>query len=1557
MLSFNGILHCQTVSVEDAADYASDVLYNHTGKSIGFDASKAQVHQKSGETVYYTFNKKNSFVIISAEKQFDPVLGYSTKRGLPSDKSELPPAFKAWMDHLAKQIVEVRKKGVTTDKDSQEAWEKIESRQKPSRESKGVSPLLNTTWNQGCGYNGMCPADSDGPCGHVYAGCVATSQAQTMKYHAHPTNGSGQECYTHSDYGELCADFSSATYDWASMPNSSGNAEVEELMYHCGVSVHMNYGPDGSGSYMSNVEDALVEYFEYTDNLKLTSKYSYDLADWEALMRKECDNGRVLPYAGYGSGGHAFVLDGYDDSGNFHFNWGWGGTADGYYSMGNLNPSGQDYSSSNSAIIGVEPSADFTGLDFSGTTNISCATQVSVDLSTGQSVVNTYNGINIDAFGKEKVYKFSTSYSGRITVEITNQNEEISAVLLSSANKDSVLATGTNDLTYDNSNPATYYLVLDAARAQNANCDLKVICPTDEAELIAENVQSHPGAIESNLSGVKFSSTVKNIGNSASSSCEMEYYLSENDTLDGSDLLLATSSIPPLDKDEKANIDTTTTMPVLPEPGSYHLIALPDASNAVPETIDDDYYIGNVTIPDTGSMDCSSAIAIEDNKWYFDNTAANGDSLIDSYSCGTNLTGNEMIYTMTPSNSGMAEIQFSEKHTGQMNLQVFPLCNENANCVSSLSIWNTSDTIVNSSFEVEAGMEYYLVVDGKDDLSGEFGFKVDFPEECPDDTLMYWSSPERCNGDGPFSMSVSWGYSEYQWYKNGSAIEGETSSSYSAESSGEYYAEITENDCTVETDHINVAYSPAPDTAAIEAISDTVTCGSGSVKLEVTAGTSYDIQWYRNGAKIEGATAQQYSAKNSGAYHADVINNSCHLPSNEIDVLVKDQPVDHGQKIPVAKNSLEFHFPLDDDAQDLSGNGYGISNYDWYPIDDHEGNFWQARQFIDPNTYTYIYSQFNNPEEFTHSFWFKSTDGDKGALVSFTDDRYSPGGTVDRTLFLADDGRLHFYLNNSGSPVELVSSDSYDDNNWHHVAVSVGDHAKMHIKGEETVSDPVTLNLDSIAGYWLYGGHDIPSGASNQPSDAYFQGAIDDLRYYNRALDSMAISYITSPQELRADLRKDTVCDNGDLYLEFSHTQPGIEYSLLNADSGDTLAVSDFGNGVSMTLGPLNYSSSVNVVVLAVDTASGCSRILKPTWHFEVLPSLNPDVSISADQGTAICIDDTVTINSSATAPGVDPTYHWLFNGAFSGETGATMAASSLSDGDSVQLVLVSDYQCANYTKDTSEALHFNVGEKPVVDFNVSSLACTGDTFNVEYTGDESGIASINWRLNGQLQSATGAGMHKFVWNESGDLDVTVIVISDYGCEEHLTKTMSIQQTKAPEVTISSNMGTEIDKGDTVTLNSSVIAGGSDPTYDWLINGASVGQTNATMNTNDLSDGDRVQLAMVSDYACASFMRDTSNTLQFSVQSLTSAYNLSREQKIKVYPNPASSEITIECTDMNNKTVNYKLYNITGKCIMEGQRKRENNFTVNVSSLNNGIYLLKIDSGDVIETKRLRINH
>ena len=64
---------------------------------------------------------------------------------------------------------------------------------------------------------------------------------------------------------------------------------------------------------------------------------------------------RSCPSSGSGGDCHIFNCDGYDANGFFHFNWGWSGSFDGYFSLSALNPGSGEYNSGQGALIGIEP--------------------------------------------------------------------------------------------------------------------------------------------------------------------------------------------------------------------------------------------------------------------------------------------------------------------------------------------------------------------------------------------------------------------------------------------------------------------------------------------------------------------------------------------------------------------------------------------------------------------------------------------------------------------------------------------------------------------------------------------------------------------------------------------------------------------------------------------------------------------------------------------------------------------------------------------------------------------------------------------------------------------------------------------------------------------------------------------------------------------------------------------------------------------------------------------------------------------------------------------------
>ncbi len=290
---------------------------------------------------FYVFKAGTSgFVIIAGDDAYRPVIGYSDESCF--DASDIPPALADYLDGIAMRIVGLRNRGNAKASPMVAAeWESMLQRgQLLSRfGGKESSYFCQTQWNQDYPYNCCCPEDPDGVGGHAYVGCLATAMSQLMRFWAMPTQGIGSHCYVHEDYGEQCADFGNTVYDWDHMPNrlTSNSPEEEKLAvgtlcYHCGVTIDMGYGPDGSGGASGPIPGVMHDYFNYSEANVQLRRDDFDLETWKRMVREQFDMGWPMYYGGCQDGGcHAFVCDGYDDRDMYHFNLGWGGGSDGWY--------------------------------------------------------------------------------------------------------------------------------------------------------------------------------------------------------------------------------------------------------------------------------------------------------------------------------------------------------------------------------------------------------------------------------------------------------------------------------------------------------------------------------------------------------------------------------------------------------------------------------------------------------------------------------------------------------------------------------------------------------------------------------------------------------------------------------------------------------------------------------------------------------------------------------------------------------------------------------------------------------------------------------------------------------------------------------------------------------------------------------------------------------------------------------------------------------------------------------------------------------------------------
>ena len=371
------------------------------------------------------------FVIISNNTVLPPVLGWSDQGSFP-DLDEAPENFLSWIEHYSEMIDFAVQNGIVPESKIQRQWDEAAQGVFGSREAQTVSPLTTTRWNQDCFYNEYCPATQGGwwwggPCGHCYAGCVATAMAQVMKYWNYPETGFGSHSYVHSEYGEQSANFAATTYHWDEMPDDvwNYNDAVATLLYHCGVSVNMNYSGSGSGAQSQDVETAMRSYFGYC-GAKYRQKSSYQEEAWIAMLKAELDLSHPIYYSGAnGDSGHAFVCDGYDNNDYMHFNFGWSGSGDGYYSTYDVNGFNQGQAvvtnlfpvsiqADDNGIIYV--SEDGTG-DGSSWGNATNKLQFASALSSGGGTrvwvkAGTYYGDTTDAEGAFSISKNNRVYGG-----------------------------------------------------------------------------------------------------------------------------------------------------------------------------------------------------------------------------------------------------------------------------------------------------------------------------------------------------------------------------------------------------------------------------------------------------------------------------------------------------------------------------------------------------------------------------------------------------------------------------------------------------------------------------------------------------------------------------------------------------------------------------------------------------------------------------------------------------------------------------------------------------------------------------------------------------------------------------------------------------------------------------------------------------------------------------------------------------------------------------------------------------------------------------------------
>jgi len=390
----NLVSFSKSIPYNQLEQFAITAFQQRTPNSDALLVKDTHFIMEGNDTLIVIFSfSQTGFLVMSSDDISTPILAYSNQNNL--DMNNPAPGVSYWLDLYKRQIIDARREGISATEEIQNQWNMLISKSITQTTTTVVEPLITALWNQDRYYNQLSPADNDSPIGYdnkVPVGCVALAMSMIIYYYRYPTIGQGTHT-NYSDYGTFSVNYAQETYDFNAMRDQldNYNHEVSKLIFHCATSVDMNYAPEGSGAYSQDVPYALKNYFKFANNITLLERSGYTLVNWLTQIKNMLNASKPLFYAGSSTeGGHAFVCDGYDSDDLCHFNFGWGGSGNGFFNVGTSTGSVGGYYGSQKIIINAVPSS-YPSISNSTTT----LTSTSGTIEDGSRINNYTNNLDI----------------------------------------------------------------------------------------------------------------------------------------------------------------------------------------------------------------------------------------------------------------------------------------------------------------------------------------------------------------------------------------------------------------------------------------------------------------------------------------------------------------------------------------------------------------------------------------------------------------------------------------------------------------------------------------------------------------------------------------------------------------------------------------------------------------------------------------------------------------------------------------------------------------------------------------------------------------------------------------------------------------------------------------------------------------------------------------------------------------------------------------------------------------------------------------------------------
>ncbi|WP_335976423.1 HYR domain-containing protein [Gaetbulibacter jejuensis] len=329
------------------------------------------------------------------------------------------------------------------------------------------------------------------------------------------------------------------------------------------------------------------------------------------------------------------------------------------------------------------------------------------------------------------------------------------------------------------------------------------------------------------------------------------------------------------------------------------------------------------------------------------------------------------------------------------------------------------------------------------------------------------------------------------------------------------------------------------------------------------------------------------------------------------------------------------------------------------------------------------------------------------------------------------------------------------------------------------------------------------------------------------------------------DNENPTITCPSDITVDADSNCEATSVTLISPTVNDNCSIDTITNNAPATF-PLGNTTVTWTVTDLAGNSSQCTQIVTVNDVSPPTITCPGDITVNADTGLCTAsgvslgtptVDDNCGVGYSNDAPAIFP-------------LGQTIVTWTATDGYS------------NSTTCTQIVT--------VVDNEAPNVICQSLSLQLNPT---TGLATItaNDIDNGSTDNCSISNMTlsqtTFDCNDIGTNTVTLTVTDGSGNSDSCTATVTITDaSQGASVSISAS-NNPICVGEAVTFTATAVNGGATPSYEWFVNGGSVGNNSNTFTTSTLTNNDQVSVEMTSSVSvCAAAV--SSNTITMTVNPL-----------------------------------------------------------------------------------------